>query len=137
MQSSLTAAILQTVKVVIKRLELLPDAAAEINKVKLRVKSEKTALSREIDELEGKVKEAEAERDNVTNDRLKLLALEKKANSLRREYMKKHEGQFFDSMRLDLELEQRIKEFNEREKLTARVTREFILKVEGNDAQYF
>lgn len=104
--------------------------AEEIDKMKLRTKSEKTALSREIDELEGKVKEAEAERDNVTNDRLKLLALEKKTNLLRREYMKKQEGQFFDAMRLDLELEQRIKEFTEREKLTARVTREFVLKVE-------
>lgn len=104
--------------------------AEEIDKMKLRTKSEKTALSREIDELEGKVKEAEAECGNVTNDRLKLLALEKKTNLLRRKYMKKQEGQFFDAMRLDLGLEQRIKEFTEREKLTARVTREFVLKVE-------
>lgn len=98
--------------------------------MKLRTKSEKIALSREIDELEKQLKSAENERDNITNDRMKLLSLEKKANLLRREYMKKQESQFFDAMRLDLELEQRIKEFTEKEKLTARVTRELVLKVE-------
>lgn len=45
--------------------------------------------------------------------------------------MKKQESQFFDVMRLDLEPERWIKEFTEKEKLTARVTREFVLKVEG------
>lgn len=120
-----------TSAIIAKQSEKLSTAQAEeIDKMKLRTKSEKNALSREIDELESKVKEAEAECGNVTNDRLKLLSLEKKANLLRREYMKKQEGQFFDSMRLDLELEQKIKEFTEREKLTARVTREFVLKVE-------
>lgn len=112
--------------------ELSPALAEEIDKMKLRTKSEKIALSREIDELEKQLRSAEGERDNVTNDRMKLLALEKKANLLRREYMKKQESQFFDAMRLDLELEQRIKEFTEKEKLTARVTREFVLKVEGS-----
>lgn len=58
------------------------------------------------------------------------MALEKKANLLQREYMKKQEGQLFDAMRLGLELEQRIKEFTEWEKLTTRVSRKFILKVE-------
>ncbi len=112
--------------------KLSPALAEEIDKMKLHTKSEKIALSREIDELEKQLRSAESERDNVTNDRMKLLALEKKANLLRREYMKKQESQFFDAMRLDLELEQRIKEFTEKEKLTARVTREFVLKVEGS-----
>ncbi len=112
--------------------KLSPALSEEIDKMKLRTKSEKIALNREIDELEKQLRSAESERDNVTNDRMKLLALEKKANLLRREYMKKQESQFFDAMRLDLELEQRIKEFTEKEKLTARVTREFVLKVEGS-----
>ncbi len=114
--------------------KLSPALAEEIDKMKLHTKSEKIALSREIDELEKQLRSAENERDNVTNDRMKLLSLEKKANLLRREYMKKQESQFFDAMRLDLELEQRIKEFTEKEKLTARVTREFVLKVEGSRA---
>ena len=110
--------------------KLSPAQAEEIDKMKLQAKSEKNALSREIDELKKQVEAAEAERDGITNDRLKLLTLEKKANLLRREYMKKQESQFFDDMKLDLELERQIKEFTDREKLTARVTREFIIKVE-------
>lgn len=122
-----------TDKIIARQSEKLsPALAEEIDKMKLRTKSEKIALNREIDELEKQLKSAESERDNVTNDRMKLLALEKKANLLRREYMKKQESQFFEAMRLDLELEQRIKEFTEKEKITAKVTREFVLMVEGN-----
>lgn len=112
--------------------KLSPALAEETYKMKLRTKSEKNAFSREIDELKRRVEAAEAERDSITNDRLKLLALEKKANLLRREYMKKQESRFFDAMKLDLELERQIKEFTEREKVTARVTREFIIKVEDH-----
>ena len=112
--------------------KLSPALAEETDKMKLRTKSEKNAFSREIDELKRRVEAAEAERDSITNDRLKLLALEKKANLLRREYMKKQESRFFDAMKLDLELERQIKEFTEREKVTARVTREFIIKVEDH-----
>lgn len=61
----------------------------------------------------------------------RILLVTPNAELLRWEYMKKQESQFFDAMRLDLELERRIKEFTEKEKMTARVTREFVLKVEG------
>ena len=43
--------------------------------------------------------------------------------------MKGRESQFFDAMRLDLELEEQIKRFAEQEKLTAKVTREFVVEV--------
>ena len=43
--------------------------------------------------------------------------------------MKKQEGQFLEEMKLDLELEQQIKEFIDGKKPTTRVTREFVLKV--------
>lgn len=81
--------------------------------------------------LTDKFKAVEAERDDVTNDRLKLLALGKKITQLRQEYMRKQESQFFDAMKLDLELEQEIKAFAEKEKLNAKVMREFIVKVDG------
>lgn len=97
----------------------------------LRAASKKNALTRELSQLDTQAKAAEVERTEVTNDRLKLLALEKKANLLRKEYMQKQESQFFDAMRLDLELEQQIKEFMEKEKLAAKVTREFVLEVEA------
>lgn len=105
--------------------------AEEVDKMKLRTTAKKNALTRELAELDTQVKAVEAERATVTNDRLKLLALEKKANRLRQEYLKKQESQFLDVMRLDLELECQVKDFTEKEKLTAKVTREFVLKVEG------
>ncbi len=104
--------------------------AEEIDQMKLKSKAKKTALTRDLDVLDRQIKATEDERETITNDRLKLLALDKKTNLLRQEYMKKQENQFFDAMRLDLELEEQIKEFTEKEKLTARVTREFVLKVE-------
>lgn len=46
--------------------------------------------------------------------------------------MKRQESQFFDAMRLDIELEEKIKSFAEKEKLTAMVQREFAVKVSEN-----
>ena len=112
--------------------KLSPAQAEEIDQMKIMTKAKKNARTRDLDDLDRQIKAAETERDAITNDRLKLLALEKKANLLRQEYMKKQENQFFDAMRLDLELEEQIKEFTEKEKLTAKVTREFVVKVEGS-----
>lgn len=109
--------------------KLSPAQAEEVDEMKLRTTAKKNALTRELAELDTQGKAAEAERAAVTNDRLKLLALEKKANLLRQEYLKKQESQFLDAMRLNLELERQIKEFTEKEKLTAKVTREFVVEV--------
>ena len=57
--------------------------------------------------------------------------MEKQINQLRREYMSKQENQFFDAMRLDLELEEQMKSLAEKEKLTAKVVREFVIKMEA------
>ena len=43
--------------------------------------------------------------------------------------MKRQENQFFDAMRLDMELEEQIKAFTEKEKLTAKVIREFVVRI--------
>lgn len=112
--------------------KLSPAQAEEIEKMKLRAKTGKATLEHEISDLETKVQKAESELETVSGDRLKKLALEKRANKLRQELMKRQENQFFDAMRLDMELEEQIKAFTEKEKLTAKVTREFVVKVEGN-----
>ena len=57
--------------------------------------------------------------------------MEKQINQLRREYMSKQENQFFDAMRLDMELEEQMKALAEKEKLTAKVVREFVIKMEA------
>ncbi|MPL96606.1 RNA polymerase-associated protein RapA [bioreactor metagenome] len=111
--------------------KLSPVQAEEIDKIKLRAKAEKAAMARELDELDAQAKAAEKERGEITNDRLKILALDKKISLLRQDFMRKQENQFFDAMRLDMELEQQIKEFTEKQKLTAKIVREFIVDVEG------
>ena len=111
--------------------KLSPAQAEELERMKLRVNGKKAALARKLDGLEVQVKTLEAERDAVTGDRLRRLALEKEATRLRRELMKGRESQFFDAMRLDVEMEEQVKKFAEQEKLTAKVVREFVVKVGG------
>jgi serine/threonine-protein kinase RIO1 len=112
--------------------KLSPAQAEEMERMKLRCNGQKAALARKLDSLEVKVKALEAERESVTGDRLRRLPLEKEATQLRRELMKGRESQFFDAMRLDVELEERVKKFAEQEKLTAKVIREFCIKVMVN-----
>lgn len=111
--------------------KLSPAQAEELERMKLRVNGQKAALARKLDALEVQLRALEVERDAVTGDRLKRLALEKEATRLRRELMKGRENQFFDAMRLDVELEEQVKKFAEQEKLTAKVTRDFLITVEG------
>lgn len=96
--------------------------------MKLCTSGQKAALARKLDGLD--VKALEAERETVTGDWLWQLPLEKEATRLRRELMKGWESQFFDAMRLDLELEEQIKKFAEQEQLTEKLKREFILRLE-------
>lgn len=111
--------------------KLSPIHQEELERLKLQVAGKKAAISKEIDKLEAQIKSLEAVRNGITNDRLRILAMEKQINQLRREYMSKQENQFFDAMRLDLELEEQIKALADRDKLTAKVVREFVIKMEA------
>ena len=109
--------------------KLSPAQADEMERMKQQVSADKAALSRKLNALDSQVQQAQAELEAVTGDRLQRLALQKKVTKLRQEYMKRQENQFFDAMRLDMELEEKIKAFAEKEKLTAKVQREFIIAV--------
>ena len=88
---------------------LSPAQAEEMERMKQQVSADKAALSRELNTLDSQVQQAQAELEAVTGDRLKRLAAQKKINQLRQEYMKRQESQFFDAMRLDMELEEKMK----------------------------
>ena len=119
-------------KMMAEQLERLsPAQAEEMERMKQRVSADKAALSRALNTLDSQVQQAQAELEAVTSDRLKRLSAQKRVTQLRQEYMKRQESQFFDAMRLDMELEEKIKSFADKEKLTARVQREFILRVEA------
>ena len=113
---------------------LSPAVADEVERRKLETARKKAAIAREIDALEKRVAALRQEHDAVSGDRLRRLALEKQINRLHRESMSKQENQFFEAMRLDLELEQHIKELTGKEKLTAKVVREFLVKIVGQNA---
>ena len=111
--------------------QLSPMMAEEAERRRQQVKQKKAALAKELAALETRVKMLESERDGITGDRLKRLSLEKEINRVRKEFLSRQENQFFDAMRLDLELEEQLKALAAREKLTARVTREFVVKIGG------
>ena len=113
----------------VQKERLSPAQTEEVEKMKLCTSAKKNELARVLNELEGRLKSADAERESITGDRLKLLAQNKKTALLRQDFMKKQESQFFDAMRLDMELEQQIREFLEKEKLTAKITREFVVEI--------
>lgn len=120
-------------KMMAEQLERLsPAQAEEMERMKQQVSADKAALSRELNTLDSQVQQAQAELEAVTGDRLKRLAAQKKINQLRQEYMKHQESQFFDAMRLDMELEEKMKSFADKEKLTARVQREFVVVIDKN-----
>ena len=120
-------------KMMAEQLERLsPAQAEEMERMRQQVSADKAALSRELNILDSKVQQAQAELEAVTGDRLKRLATQKKINQLRQEYMKRQENQFFDAMRLDMELEEKMKSFAEKQKLTARVQREFVVTIRRN-----
>ena len=97
-------------KMMAEQLERLsPAQAEEMERMKQQVSADKAALSRELNTLDSQVQQAQAELEVVTGDRLKRLAAQKKINQLRQEYMKHQESQFFDAMRLDMELEEKMK----------------------------
>ena len=112
-------------KMMAEQLERLsPAQAEEMERMKQQVSADKAALSRELNTLDSQVQQAQAELEAVTGDRLKRLAAQKKINQLRQEYMK--------PMRLDMELEEKMKSFADKEKLTARVQREFVVVIDKN-----
>ncbi len=108
---------------------LSPALTEETERLKLETARKKAALDKAADELEKRIRALTAERDAVSHDRFRRLALDKRINALRRECMAKRESRFFDAMRLDLELEERLEALTGRGKLTAKVTREFIVTI--------
>ena len=111
--------------------KLSPVFAEEAERLRLAAERKKAALSKDIAAMETRIAALDKERETVTGDRLLRLALDKQLSQLRREIQKRQENRFFDALRVDAELEEQLKALAEREKLTARVTKEFMLKMEG------
>lgn len=122
---------IDTDELLAKESEQLTSAQVEeVDRIKLKTLNEKSALRREIGDLERQANNMEQELI-ATDDRLKKLILTKQMTSIHKELMKKQENQFFEEMQLDLAVEKQIEEFLGKEKLTVKTVRQFIINVEG------
>ena len=97
--------------------------------MKLAIAGQKNALQKELQSLEAEEKTAQQQLSQTTGDRLKRIQLEKQVSKIHKEWMKRQENLFFAQMQLDMELEEKMKEFGEQEKLTAKVQREFVVNI--------
>lgn len=105
------------------------ETAEVIRQLKAETKQKKNDLTKEIDSIKEHIIQLGIERDSIMDDRIKRLAMDKQINLLRQQALKQEENLFFDAMRLDVELEDKIKEATESNKIMAKAVREFIVEV--------
>lgn len=108
-----------------------PERMVEIERLKLKAANAKTGLQRVVDEIQTKITEAEKEVANP-DDRVKQMQAQKKLRVLQHEFLEKEENLFLDGMRLDVELEERIKELVNNDDLECEARRHFVIQVNGN-----
>ena len=109
--------------------KLSPMQQEEAARLKQSAVIRKNKLNHTLDELSAQLKELIAEKENVKSNRLKLLTVERKISLLNNDISKKKEGLFFDEMRIDVETEKKINEFLDREEITAKAVRQFVVEV--------
>ena len=109
---------------------LSPALAEEAARLRQAAQQKKSEQAKGLTALETQLASLEKERKTVTGDRLQRLALDKRINQLRRETLQRQEKQFFDALRVDVELEEQLQTLAAREKLTAKVSREFVVRVQ-------
>ena len=108
---------------------LSPMQQEEVARLKQSAVIRKNRLNHTLDDLSAQLKELIAEKESVKSDRLKLLTVERKISLLNNDISKKKEGLFFDEMRIDVETEKKINEFLNREEITAKAVRQFVVEV--------
>lgn len=103
--------------------------AEEVENIKRSAKARKSGISHSISDLQLEVKRLEQELQGLTGDRMKTIILQRQLTQKRQELLKKQDSQFFEAMQLDLEIEKQVDEFLGKEKLTAKVIRQFVVEV--------
>lgn len=110
---------------------LTPSQQEEVKRMQLAATVKKNRLSHALDAFEGQMKELNRELETVKNDRLTLLTIERKISALHHEIMQKKEGQFFEEMQIDVDLEKDINAFLDREKISAKAELQFVVEING------
>lgn len=110
---------------------LTPMQKEEVSRLKQAATVKKNKLNHALDDLNAQMKGLISEKERVKSDRLKLLTVDRKISLLNNEISKKKEGLFFDEMQIDVETENKINEFLNREKITAKAERQFAVEVKA------
>lgn len=110
---------------------LTPMQKEEVSRLKQAATVKKNKLNHALDDLNAQMKELMSEKERVKSDRLKLLTVDRKISLLNNEISKKKEGLFFDEMQIDVETENKINEFLNREKITAKAERQFVVELKA------
>jgi hypothetical protein len=105
-----------------------PAVAEEVQRLRLMTEDKKAALERSLSEL----RRGLAAPGNAASVSEKILA-EKRRAVLERELKLKEQSLFMDIMRLDVALEEKIREITEQARLKAAVTRLFLITVMGGN----
>ena len=105
--------------------------AEEIERIKQRASVNKNSLEHTLGDLRSEVAEIEKKLAAQSSDRMTKLMLERKLGEAKNNLMAKEESIYFDAMRIDLACEESIKEFLEKERITARLQKHFELEVKG------
>lgn len=104
--------------------------AEEVERIKLRAMARKSDISHAADDLQAEVRKLEGQLESLSGDRMKTILLQRELSVKRGALLKKQDSRFFEQMQQDVDLEQRINEFLGEEKLTAKVVRQFVIKME-------
>lgn len=104
----------------------------EIEQIKQYTNYKKSELQKNINRIEYQLKTFERGLSNVSSLEEKL-TLKKNIALLQKEYMKSKQSLFFDEMRLDQELENKIKELTEKAELVSEIKRMFVIKIKKKE----
>lgn len=102
----------------------------EIDRLKARNEDAKLKLEHSLEALRFEVKTLQGDLEKDVS-RLEKLKIQKSVNARIKELKQREQNLFFDTMRLDTELESAIQNFLDAEKLTVEITRQFAVRVFG------
>lgn len=104
--------------------------ASEMERIKLKCERAKTHLERGLTALQADCAAAEKQ-VNEGADRIAIITAKKRLADLRQELRRKEETLFFDRLRLEQAMEEEIKALSDNENLKVKVSRQFVIDVEG------
>ena len=104
----------------------------EIDRIKRVAANAKSALEHTADDLQSELNSLIKQTEDMTSNRLERLKLERRIGETKNKLLKARESIYFDAMRIDMDCEEKIKQFLNSEKINAKVQRHFVVEIKHN-----